>query len=36
MLGRYLGERENVPVLDKFMHTFDFTGKRIDEALRYV
>ncbi|KAI8385758.1 hypothetical protein BD560DRAFT_321873 [Blakeslea trispora] len=35
-LGEYLGKPENFDTLKTYMHQFDFTGKRIDEAMRMV
>ncbi|KAG4305478.1 hypothetical protein PORY_001034 [Pneumocystis oryctolagi] len=34
LLGIYLSKPENAQVLDCFINTFDFHGKRIEEALR--
>jgi len=34
VLGEYLTKRDNGAVLNAFLETFDFTGKRVDEALR--
>jgi len=36
MLGEYLSKKGNEPVLDAFMSLLDFTGKRVDEALRVL
>jgi len=36
MLGEYLSKKGNEPVLDAFMSLLDFTGKRVDEALRIL
>ncbi|KTW27312.1 hypothetical protein T552_02294 [Pneumocystis carinii B80] len=36
LLGIYLSKLENSQVLDCFINTFDFHGKRIEEALREV
>ncbi|QSL66797.1 hypothetical protein MERGE_001184 [Pneumocystis wakefieldiae] len=36
LLGIYLSKLENSQVLDCFINTFDFRGKRIEEALREV
>ncbi|KAI8979713.1 hypothetical protein BDF20DRAFT_1000955 [Mycotypha africana] len=35
-LGEYLGRPENFDTLKVYMHQFDFTGKRMDEALRMI
>ncbi|KAI8371498.1 uncharacterized protein BYT42DRAFT_595024 [Radiomyces spectabilis] len=35
-LGEYLGRPENFDLLQVFMRQFEFTGKRMDEALRAV
>ncbi|XP_055346236.1 LOW QUALITY PROTEIN: Golgi-specific brefeldin A-resistance guanine nucleotide exchange factor 1-like [Paramacrobiotus metropolitanus] len=34
MIGEFISKRENTQVLSAFMKTFDFAGKRLDEALR--
>lgn len=34
VLGDYLSKRGNEAILDIFIDSFDFTGKRVDEALR--
>ncbi|KTW32298.1 uncharacterized protein T551_00389 [Pneumocystis jirovecii RU7] len=34
LLGIYLSKQENTHILDCFVNTFDFHGKRIEEALR--
>ncbi|BES91822.1 Sec7 domain [Nesidiocoris tenuis] len=34
MIGEYISNRANLTVLDSFVKSFNFTGKRIDEALR--
>lgn len=34
VLGEYLPKRSNETILDAFLDLFDFTGKRVDEALR--
>ncbi|KAK3991403.1 hypothetical protein QBC44DRAFT_237285 [Cladorrhinum sp. PSN332] len=36
MLGDFLTKKGNEPILDGFMDQFDFTGKRVDEALRVL
>ncbi|RCH92537.1 GDP/GTP exchange factor for ARF, partial [Rhizopus stolonifer] len=36
MLGEYLGRPENFDTLKAYMQQFDFTGKRMDEALRMI
>ncbi|KAK5657707.1 hypothetical protein OQA88_2779 [Cercophora sp. LCS_1] len=36
MLGEYLSKKGNEAVLDAFMDLLDFTGKRVDEALRVL
>ncbi|KAI9270638.1 hypothetical protein BDA99DRAFT_546097 [Phascolomyces articulosus] len=35
-LGEYLGKPENLPLLQVFMRQFEFSGKRMDEALRLL
>ncbi|KAI8581103.1 hypothetical protein K450DRAFT_234658 [Umbelopsis ramanniana AG] len=35
-LGEYLGRPDNVPLLQRFMRQFDFSNKRVDEALRVL
>ncbi|KAI9318923.1 hypothetical protein BX666DRAFT_1854919 [Dichotomocladium elegans] len=35
-LGEYLGKPENLSLLQVFMRQFEFSGKRMDEALRLV
>lgn len=35
MIGEYISNRKNLNVLEAFVHSFDFHGIRIDEALRY-
>ncbi|CAG9864708.1 unnamed protein product [Phyllotreta striolata] len=34
MIGEYISNRGNLKILEAFVSTFDFTGIRIDEALR--
>ncbi|KAI9675163.1 MAG: GDP/GTP exchange factor for ARF [Trizodia sp. TS-e1964] len=34
LLGEYISKRENESLLGAFLDLFDFTGKRVDEALR--
>ncbi|KAI9842635.1 MAG: GDP/GTP exchange factor for ARF [Sclerophora amabilis] len=34
ILGEYLSKKSNEPLLGAFLDLFDFTGKRVDEALR--
>ena len=34
VLGEYLSKKSNGPLLGAFLDMFDFTGKRVDEALR--
>lgn len=34
VLGEYLSKKGNEAVLNAYMHTFDFAGKRADEAMR--
>lgn len=34
MIGEYIGNRNNLNILDAFVKTFEFTDVRIDEALR--
>ncbi|AEO55173.1 hypothetical protein MYCTH_2298717 [Thermothelomyces thermophilus ATCC 42464] len=36
ILGEFLSKKGNEPILDAFMNRFDFTGKRVDEALRVM
>lgn len=36
ILGEFLSKKGNEAILDAFMDQFDFTGKRVDEALRVV
>lgn len=36
VLGEYLAKPSNVDLLKEFMHLFDFTGLRVDEALRLL
>ncbi|KAL2200633.1 hypothetical protein P885DRAFT_27498 [Corynascus similis CBS 632.67] len=36
ILGEFLSKKGNEPILDAFMDRFDFTGKRVDEALRVM
>jgi len=36
VLGDFLTKKNNEKILDAFMNTFDFTGQRLDEALRQV
>ncbi|MDA4133369.1 MAG: hypothetical protein OK454_09655, partial [Thaumarchaeota archaeon] len=36
MLGEFLSKKGNEPILDEFMELFDFTAKRVDEALRLL
>lgn len=33
-LGEYISKRDNDQILEAFLDLFDFTGKRVDEALR--
>jgi len=35
-LGEYLGRPDNIPLLQRFMRQFDFSNKRVDEALRVL
>ena len=35
MIGEYISNRKNLNVLEAFVHSFDFHGIRIDEALRF-
>ncbi|CEP08581.1 hypothetical protein [Parasitella parasitica] len=35
-LGEYLGRPENVDILKVYMGQFDFSGKRMDEAMRMI
>lgn len=34
VLGEFISKKGNEPVLDALLNRFDFTGKRVDEALR--
>lgn len=34
VLGKFLAKHENKPIMDAFIESFDFNGKRMDEALR--
>lgn len=34
VLGEYISKKQNEEILKEFMETFDFRGKRVDEALR--
>ncbi|KAF3767493.1 Sec7-domain-containing protein [Cryphonectria parasitica EP155] len=34
VLGEFISKRGNEAILDAFLDSFDFTGKRVDEALR--
>lgn len=34
LLGEYLSKKQNEEILRHFMDSFDFSGKRVDEALR--
>ena len=34
VLGDYLSKKSNEHLLEAYLHTYDFTGKRVDEALR--
>ncbi|KAL2153340.1 hypothetical protein VTH82DRAFT_4495 [Thermothelomyces myriococcoides] len=36
VLGEFLSKKGNEPILDAFIDRFDFTGKRVDEALRVM
>ncbi|KAK0629927.1 hypothetical protein B0T17DRAFT_491256 [Bombardia bombarda] len=36
VLGEFLSKKGNEPILDVFMDMFEFTGKRVDEALRVL
>ena len=36
VLGDYLSKKSNEPTLEAFLDEFDFTGKRVDEALRQL
>lgn len=36
VLGEYLAKKNNEAILDAFMDLFDFTGQRVDEALRQL
>jgi len=36
VLGEYLSKKGNEPILEAFMKLFDFSGKRVDEALRVL
>lgn len=36
VLGDFLSKRGNEPILGAFMECFDFSGKRVDEALRML
>lgn len=35
-LGEFLSKRGNEPILQAFLNLFDFSGKRVDEALRVL
>ena len=34
VLGEYISKKDNEPILEAFLDLFNFTGKRVDEALR--
>ena len=34
VLGEYISKRNNEPLLEAYISSFDFSGKRVDEALR--
>ncbi|KEZ46516.1 ARF guanine-nucleotide exchange factor 2 [Scedosporium apiospermum] len=36
ILGEFLSKKGNEPILEAFLDLFDFTGKRVDEALRVL
>jgi golgi-specific brefeldin A-resistance guanine nucleotide exchange factor 1 len=36
VLGDFLSKKGNEPILESFLGQFDFTGKRVDEALRVM
>lgn len=36
VLGEYISKRSNDAILDAFMDLFNFTGQRVDEALRQI
>jgi golgi-specific brefeldin A-resistance guanine nucleotide exchange factor 1 len=36
ILGEFLSKKQNESILSAFMNTFDFTGQRVDEALRQL
>ncbi|KAF2083553.1 Sec7-domain-containing protein [Saccharata proteae CBS 121410] len=36
VLGEYISKRSNEEILSAFMESFDFTGQRVDEALRQL
>lgn len=36
VLGDFLSKKGNEPILQAFLHQIDFTGKRVDEALRIM
>ncbi|GAB7355078.1 hypothetical protein MBLNU459_g5665t1 [Dothideomycetes sp. NU459] len=36
VLGEYISKRSNEAILDSFLELFDFTGQRVDEALRQL
>lgn len=36
VLGDYISKRSNEAILDAFMDLFDFSGQRVDEALRQI
>jgi golgi-specific brefeldin A-resistance guanine nucleotide exchange factor 1 len=36
VLGEFLSKKGNDPILEEFMNLFDFSGKRLDEALRLL
>lgn len=36
ILGEFLSKRGNEPILEAFLDLFDFSGKRVDEALRVL
>lgn len=36
VLGEFISKRGNEPILEAFLNLFDFSGKRVDEALRQL
>lgn len=36
VLGEFISKKENEPILKAFINLFDFTGQRLDEALRQL